>query len=875
MDSPVPSKTTATPTSAAAASSFSVSESAAVQVHFNLFLDVEESPFSNYLSSLSPIGPVKTAIVVQDFPGIITPPHVFTSPRINPRIASSFLERGPFLQLPNEEFSVKDDSQNNVSTLRDQAGSSNTQLNSGFVPRTDKVSDNNSPVQEQTESQPICVDDFLVDAAKLGSVDSKNSSLQQADGLIGSKESVDLKGKENKNNNEIEMATGDINSMKTNGKKRVDDAESVPSSKMQPHSSLENQYDHRGTSEAGEHQRGVFRRCLQFEDVQPKTALTPDPCNLSESVNCSNSAVSPIALEALESFPLNTPTAQSSRQFGDTQNTENSSFKTPKPSGIGLHLNSIVSTVQGGSGATVSMTAERGNFSLQGKKLMSMTSHLEKSKKCLISSNVGEDILASIEESSLQGESSAPLPLHSVKPIDSIASLKPMKCLSTPGNKRKSSSENIDGTMASNQSSPKKKRQAYLKKTSDASDGDGCKRCNCKRSKCLKLYCDCFAAGIYCAEPCACQGCFNRPEYEDTVLETRQQIESRNPLAFAPKVVQHMTDSHSNIVGDTGVSFTPSSARHKRGCNCKRSMCLKKYCECYQANVGCSSGCRCEGCKNVYGQKEEYGRIKTLVKKLGTFEQTELSNPHNLTPLTPSFQCSDHRNDASKSWFTSGRCSQSPESGHTLIPRYGVSKKGFTKSSDNPESIEETTDIMDLVSFDPEMEDNNSAAANEYSPGEMNQLVVLPNSQQWVNDSRERLYAGPCHLSSTSSFGWRSSPMTPMTQYDGSKEFYESINSGKSSFNAIEDDTPEILKDASTPPGGVKVSSPNKKRVSPPHGRLKDPDDGSSSARRLKAGRKYKLGSVPSFPPLTPCFVSKGSSEDQIKNDTQKPSSSP
>lgn len=52
-------------------------------------------------------------------------------------------------------------------------------------------------------------------------------------------------------------------------------------------------------------------------------------------------------------------------------------------------------------------------------------------------------------------------------------------------------------------------------------------------------YCDCFAAGIYCADPCSCQGCFNRPEYEDTVLETRQQIESRNPLAFAPKIVQH------------------------------------------------------------------------------------------------------------------------------------------------------------------------------------------------------------------------------------------------------------------------------------------------------------------------------------------------
>lgn len=112
----------------------------------------------------------------------------------------------------------------------------------------------------------------------------------------------------------------------------------------------------------------------------------------------------------------------------------------------------------------------------------------------------------------------------------------------------------------------------------DTDDSDGCKRCNCTKSKCLKLsvdlvlstkifvsymryshvltyvfcsYCDCFAAGIYCVDSCSCQGCFNRPEHEDKVLETRQQIESRNPMAFAPKIVQSVTDFSPN----NGVSF--------------------------------------------------------------------------------------------------------------------------------------------------------------------------------------------------------------------------------------------------------------------------------------------------------------------------------
>ncbi|KAL4272235.1 hypothetical protein GQ457_13G025550 [Hibiscus cannabinus] len=148
-----------------------------------------------------------------------------------------------------------------------------------------------------------------------------------------------------------------------------------------------------------------------------------------------------------------------------------------------------------------------------------------------------------------------------------------------------------------NQNSPKKK----IRRLEQAGESEACKRCNCKKSKCLKLYCECFAAGVYCIEPCSCQDCFNKPIHEDTVLATRKQIESRNPLAFAPKVIR--TSDPIPEVGEDSIT-TPASARHKRGCNCKKSNCLKKYCECFQGGVGCSINCRCEGCKNAFGVKD-------------------------------------------------------------------------------------------------------------------------------------------------------------------------------------------------------------------------------------------------------------------------------
>ncbi|KAL6139317.1 hypothetical protein ACLB2K_064594 [Fragaria x ananassa] len=113
-------------------------------------------------------------------------------------------------------------------------------------------------------------------------------------------------------------------------------------------------------------------------------------------------------------------------------------------------------------------------------------------------------------------------------------------------------------------------------------------------------YCECFAAGLYCVEPCSCFNCFNKSIHVEIVHETRRLIELRDPLAFAPRVVGS-TEPVSQYLEET--NSTPTSARHKRGCNCKKSSCLKKYCVCFQGGAGCSLQCKCVGCKNTYGQK--------------------------------------------------------------------------------------------------------------------------------------------------------------------------------------------------------------------------------------------------------------------------------
>ncbi|KAL5770680.1 hypothetical protein ACOSP7_014834 [Xanthoceras sorbifolium] len=256
--------------------------------------------------------------------------------------------------------------------------------------------------------------------------------------------------------------------------------------------------------------------------------------------------------------------------------------------GVGLHLNALATTSKNGKFIKCKTLSS-------GRQLISMRSSM--SSDSLTSSPkilIGSSTLNSMEKVSDPCD-------NKVKVVENAL----QASVSVGG-------EELD------QDSPRRKRF----KQELVGESKACKRCNCKRSKCLKLYCECFAAGLYCVEPCSCLDCFNKPKHEDTVLETRRQIESRNPLAFAPKVIRS-TDSTMEFGDET--NRTPASARHKRGCNCRRSSCLKKYCECFQGGVGCSVSCRCEGCQNAFGRKEGFEETEYKGEESETFEKNESS----------------------------------------------------------------------------------------------------------------------------------------------------------------------------------------------------------------------------------------------------------
>jgi len=149
------------------------------------------------------------------------------------------------------------------------------------------------------------------------------------------------------------------------------------------------------------------------------------------------------------------------------------------------------------------------------------------------------------------------------------------------------------------------------------------KPCNCTKSQCLKLYCECFALGEFCLD-CNCKDCFNNIEHQDKRSQAIRSSLDRNPNAFKPKIG----------VASKGGRVAEMERQHQKGCHCKKSNCLKNYCECYEAKVPCTDKCKCCSCRNTEEDRHHKNKFGTAAGGLAQLAAVAAADARSGTPFS-------------------------------------------------------------------------------------------------------------------------------------------------------------------------------------------------------------------------------------------------
>ena len=123
--------------------------------------------------------------------------------------------------------------------------------------------------------------------------------------------------------------------------------------------------------------------------------------------------------------------------------------------------------------------------------------------------------------------------------------------------------------------------------------------CTCKKTKCIKKYCECFSSGVLCFN-CKCENCENKSYFIDGTNNTNNNINNiKNTNIDSKKEEEDINDIKNNKQNnENNNEINDNNLKKLIICTCSKSGCNKNYCECFKAKVKCNNKCRCIKCLN-------------------------------------------------------------------------------------------------------------------------------------------------------------------------------------------------------------------------------------------------------------------------------------
>mmetsp|Transcript_32849 Transcript_32849/g.75627 ORF Transcript_32849/g.75627 Transcript_32849/m.75627 type:complete len:162 (+) Transcript_32849:1189-1674(+) len=121
--------------------------------------------------------------------------------------------------------------------------------------------------------------------------------------------------------------------------------------------------------------------------------------------------------------------------------------------------------------------------------------------------------------------------------------------------------------------------------------GSSCVRC-CTTNPCVYLH---FGQAEVCnTESCSCVACGNDSIYNRGREHAVMVALSRSTSAFAQSRPTKRERREAKM-----------ESTNLRVCHCRKSRCVKKYCDCFFVGVRCNSRCQCLDCSNT-GATNDY-----------------------------------------------------------------------------------------------------------------------------------------------------------------------------------------------------------------------------------------------------------------------------